>query len=375
MGYSIKPVLHHAADKNGLQKIQLLIICNRMKFTIATNYKVKADQFENGTCKGFKHCNDVNRNLLGLRNKYEQIILSVIESKPDKETLYNLFKGLPTIQPAPVVIDLTFAEYMKELIERFRGKHGRARLIHYNTLANQIKDFNNLKLKDVSPKTALQVEQYLRMLGFAENTLNTKMKIFIAVVNQAKLDKLVPDDCLLGYKKPRYIQSIPDYLNEKEMEDFKRAVDGSTASRYKVAGYYFLLSCYTGFRISDLRQFKYDQAVKDGKIIIRATKNKQTVMIPIYPALAEILEQVKQYPFYFTEQSMRKYVKELAMLAGLNRKIKVHTARHTFAMMLLNKGFTIDEAADLLGDSKDVARVYARVTNTQLHNKVMEKLF
>jgi site-specific recombinase XerD len=71
---------------------------------------------------------------------------------------------------------------------------------------------------------------------------------------------------------------------------------------------------------------------------------------------------------------MRKYVKELAMLAGLSRKIKVHTARHTFAIMLIEKGFSIDEVAQLLGDSRDIARIYARITNTHLHNKFKERL-
>lgn len=371
MSYSIKPILHHAADKNGLHKIQILIIYKRMKFTLATNYKVLQDQFTNGRCKGFKHANDINGNLIALKDKFEKLLLSVIESDPSKEMLQQLFKE----QPAPVAVDLTFAEYTKELVKRFKGKLGAARLIHYNTLATQIKAFNDLRLNDVSPKTALQVEQHLRSLGFAQNTLNTKMKIFKAIINQAILEKLIEPDCLLGYKKPNYVQPIPDYLTQDEMKQFKRVVEASGPTRYKVAGYYFLLSCLAGYRISDLKKFDYDKAVKNNLLTIRATKNANICTIPIYPALAEILQKVKQYPFYFTIESMRKYVKELALLAGLNRKIKVHTARHTFAITLMQKGFTIDEVAELLGDSKDVAKIYARVTNTQLHNKVKEKLY
>lgn len=375
MNYSIKPTLHHTADKNGQHKIQVIILYRRTKFTLATPFKVLPDQFENGRCQGFVNSNLINRKLMELLNKYESILINAMASNPDKETLKILFKDRPATAPdVPEISDITFAEYTKELIQRFKGKLGNARLIHYNTLAAQVKDFNNIKLKDITPKAATLIEQYLRSLGLAQNTLNTKMKLFIAVINQAKIEKLVAKDCMDGYKKPRYNQTIPDYLTEKEMEQLKIVTDASVASRYKVAGNYFLLSCHTGYRISDLRQFNYDASVKDGKIVILAKKNNEIVMIPVYPALAEILEQVKKYPFYFTEQSMRKYVKELAMIAGLNRKIKVHTARHTFAMMLMNKGFTIDEVAQLLGDSKDVAKIYARVSNTQLENKIKEKL-
>lgn len=337
-----------------------------MRFTLPTNYRVLANQFENGRCKGFKNCGDINGNLIALKEKYEKLLLSVIESNPGKERLKLLFAGPEQVEHH------TFYSYTVSLINRLSLTEGV--LSHYKTLAGQIKAFGDFDLTALSPKIAQAFEKYLRSLGFEQNTINSKFKIINAIKNHAANDKLVSKDCLEGYRKPRYIQPIPDYLTADEIEQFKKVVDASGPSRYKVAGYYFLLACFTGYRISDLKRFKYEEAYKTNMITIRAKKNKQIVSIPVYPALAEILEQVKNIPFYFTEQSMRKYVKELAMLAGLNRKIKVHTARHTFAIMLLNKGFTIDEVAELLGDSKDVAKIYARVTNVQLHNKVMERL-
>lgn len=366
MSYSIKPILHHATGKDGLRKLQMLIIYKRMKFTLPTNYKVKEDQFENGRCKGFAAANNINSNLVALKDKYEKLLLSVIEDDPDKETLKLLFT-----KPETVTFK-TFYHYTLNLVGRLTLSEGR--LKHYRTLATQIKDFGDFSLAAVSPKMALSFEKYLRGLGLEQNTINSKFNIFIAIVNHAISEKLIKDDCLKGYRRPRYVQTIPDYLTEEEIDKFKAVVDSSTPQRYKTAGYYFLLSCYTGYRISDLAKFDYDKAVRNGLITIRATKNLNIVAIPVYPKLAEILEQVRHIPFYFTHESMRKYVKEIAMLAGLNRKIKVHTARHTFAIMLMQKGFTVDEVARLLGDSVNVAKIYARVTDLQLHRNVKERL-
>src|ERR1044072_2089628 len=369
MSYSIKTILHHTPDKQGLLKIQLLIIYKRMKFTLPTNYKVLPAQFDNGRCKGFRNAGDMNGNLINLKEKYEKLLLGVIESNPDKDTLKLLFS-----EKVPEVSFTTFCTYAFDLIKRLTGKVSEGRLRHYRTVVNHLKDFGDIPLNKVSPTTALAFEKHLRLSGNQQNTLNSKMTIFITIVNHAITEKLLPRDCLYGYKKPVYKQKLPDHLTEAELNAFKSVVDAIVPVHYKTAGYYFLLSCYLGYRISDLESFDYNTAVKGDKILIRAAKNNKIVMIPIYPKLAEILEKVKQYPFYFTQQTMRKYVKELALMAGLNRKIKVHTARNTFAIMLMEKGFSLEETAHLLGDSIEVARLYARITDKQLHKNVRERL-
>ncbi len=362
--------MHHATDKNGLRKIQMLVIYNRMKFTLATNYKVTTDQFIEGRCKGFKMANTFNANLLLQKERCEKLLLSVIETNPDKETLHKLFTGKEEAKPTFT----TFCEYADEIMKRQTGLLSEGRLRHFKTLRNQVMDFGNIKLPDISPITAAAFEKYLRLENAAQNTLNSKMTIFITIVKHAITEKLIKPDCLFGYKKPPYIQNIPDYLTEEETKAFKGIVDATLATSVKTAGYYYLLACYTGYRISDLSKFKYDEAVKGNTILIRAKKNKKIVSMPIYPRLAEILAKVKELPFNITEQTMRKYVKELALHAGLGRKIKVHTARHTFAMMLIEKGFSIEKAAEFLGDTVDVARIYARVNPVALHKEVMEKL-
>jgi hypothetical protein len=186
MSYSIKSILHHAPDKAGLHKIQILIIYKRMKFTLATNYKVTPAQFDNGRCKGFKLASDINHNLTALKERYEKILLGVIETDPGKETLQQLFA-----QPQHQVQHTSMYRYIVELLKTLQGTISHGRYSHFKTLADQLKNFGDIELNKVSFLTAKAFEKYLKTLGLQQNTLNSKMKLFIRIINYAKLEKLV----------------------------------------------------------------------------------------------------------------------------------------------------------------------------------------
>lgn len=151
-----------------------------------------------------------------------------------------------------------------------------------------------------------------------------------------------------------------------------KTVKVQTVKGKRIAGYYFLLSCYTGWRISDVKRF--DSKMIHGKsLVLRAKKNGQIVSMPIIPRLKEVLNFVTKNPFDISEQRVRDHVKDLCEKAGI-KKVNFHASRHSFGMLLMANGFTIDEAAVLLGDSKIIAEVYARVHNASLDKKIRERL-
>jgi len=48
MSYSIKPLLKSYTDKNGLSKIEILVVYKRMKIYASTKVKILSGQFEAG---------------------------------------------------------------------------------------------------------------------------------------------------------------------------------------------------------------------------------------------------------------------------------------------------------------------------------------
>jgi len=75
-----------------------------------------------------------------------------------------------------------------------------------------------------------------------------------------------------------------------------------------------------------------------------------------------------------TDQAINRLIKDVAKMAGIGKHIKFHTGRHSFAMLLTRKGFTIEEVAEFLGDDIRAAKTYARLWNDELNRKVLERL-
>ena len=236
-----------------------------------------------------------------------------------------------------------------------------------------------IKFSRISAEWLNGLEKSLRETKYSDgttmsgNTIQNNMKIIKSILNKAWEQGIIKKEQFERYKRPKYTQPIPVYLTEDEIKLIEKNVATLGTGGKKTSGYYFLLSCYTGYRISDARQFHFDTHVQDGKIILRAKKNNQIVSIPIHSRLMTILEFVRETPFDISEQKARDYVKAICKDVGIKKDVKYHTSRHSFAMLLMAKGFSIDEVASLLGDTPEVARIYARVSNIQLGDKIMDR--
>ncbi len=249
---------------------------------------------------------------------------------------------------------------------------GRLRI--YNVMRNKVTEFDKSATFRTINKAWLQrFESHLRAKDIGESTLDSNMDVIKAILGHAKDRGYISKEQIEGYSAPGYDEDIPEFLEEHEILAFANMARSIENVSIKISGFYFLLGCYAGYRIGDLFAFDYEYRVRSNFIVLRATKNGKIVSIPIFPELREVLDFVKENKLTVTEETMRKHVKLIARLIGIkHRNIKVHTARHSFAMMWTIRGLNIDEVAELLGDSVEVARRYARVLNAQLHKRVLE---
>ena len=142
----------------------------------------------------------------------------------------------------------------------------------------------------------------------------------------------------------------------------------------------FVFSCYTGLAYSDVSKLDKTHIVHmDGKdwIILDRTKTKNQSVIPIFPKAREILDKyasIKQSKLLpvISSQNLNKYIKEIAQIANINKRLSFHAARHTFASSVtLNKGVDITTVSAMLGHKMlKTTQIYARVNMNKIAKDV-----
>ena len=142
----------------------------------------------------------------------------------------------------------------------------------------------------------------------------------------------------------------------------------------------YLFSCFCGLRISDIMALQWKNVVCDRgayslEIVMQKTKD------PIYVPLSE--QAMKWMPERGDKAAEDKvfviprveYVNpglaKWAEQAGLKKHVTFHTARHTFATMMLTLGADLYTVSKLLGHSDvKVTQVYAKIVNQKKNDAV-----
>ena len=74
-----------------------------------------------------------------------------------------------------------------------------------------------------------------------------------------------------------------------------------------------------------------------------------------------------------SNQKINAYLKEIADLCGIKKRLSYHLARHTFATMLLSKGVPIESVSKMLGHTNiKTTQIYARITNKKIEQDMMQ---
>lgn len=131
----------------------------------------------------------------------------------------------------------------------------------------------------------------------------------------------------------------------------------------------------------DIKNLKRFQIVEDdeGKrwIISNREKTGAPIKVPVLKVAQEIMDRYADHPkcseqgFVLpvaSNQKINEYLKEIAALCGINRRLTFHIARHTFAITVcLSNGVPIETVSELLGHSTiKQTQHYAKVIDTKV---------
>lgn len=176
--------------------------------------------------------------------------------------------------------------------------------------------------------------------------------------------------------------SISAYYGDKP-----RVFGGPLKPDGAAAGYYFerfrwsrplfVIALETGLRRGDLLDLRWDAVDVPGRTIrVKVRKTKETALIALSPACIEALEECRRrkvrgahvllnpegHPYSTTH--VRDYFLIAKKLAGIDRRLRFHDLRHTFASNLAAMGVSLQLIQRQLG--------HASITQTERYSRVSE---
>lgn len=143
---------------------------------------------------------------------------------------------------------------------------------------------------------------------------------------------------------------------------------------------FIYLSLYTGMRISDVATFDITKRLDGNNVFLRMHKTNKPLFtwIPDW-LVARLKARQQQYGPLIFRAGVTLNMKQLSDI-WRNKRLKVvfglagpweekptpHRLRHTFVRILLEKGVTIPDVAELVGDTEDMVRKnYSRWVSTR----------
>lgn len=218
----------------------------------------------------------------------------------------------------------------------------------------------DIPLNNLKSNFLTEFEYYLKTeKNFQQSTLNKAIQRFRRVVKYAISEEYLNKDPFLMYK-PKVVKKNVIFLTRKEL---KKLEEYEFASER--LGYYrdqFIFCCYSGLGFKEMSSLKKENIVEgfDKKpwIEVHREKTNRVYSVPLLGKAAEIIEKFKnadeEYVFPKSHNAVfNRYLKEIAVIVGIKKRLTHHIARKTFATtVLLYNDVPMELVSKLLGHSK-----------------------
>ncbi|MGD9940874.1 MAG: tyrosine-type recombinase/integrase [Clostridia bacterium] len=242
--------------------------------------------------------------------------------------------------------------------------------------------FKDVKLLAIDAKAAERYRDFLvSESGLAQGTARIYFVAFKTVLNRAVRDKLITSNPAIGVRGVKAVDSNKVALTIDELTRMAaRPLTGTPGADVSRA---FMFSCHTGLRVSDLRTLTWKDIERQPtpRLSIVQTKTGRSVQVPLNASAWAIIDDKAihkpgELVFNLTgaEGSSFFFFRRWEKIAGVEKHLSWHVARHTFAVLSLETGTDIYTVSKLLGHSSvNQTMTYARATDA-MRQKAVDSL-
>lgn len=288
-------------------------------------------------------------------------------------------------------VKTTFVEFYDKYLEDIKAQVGAGKSIalyhKYSAARKHFVNFLHTKYgrKDLMPGELTHLiihdfEIYLRtVVALKPNSATKTLKFFKTVVIFAQKCGVMTHDPFLNHHF--HLEHVDrGFLTDDEIRRImERDFD---IPRLEAVRDIFIFSCFCGLAYIDVAHLTRENIVTlDNRkwIIINRQKTNVQSNIPLMEIPQLIITKYEgktkdgRLLPVLSNQKINAYLKEIADLCGIKKRLSYHLARHTFATMSLSKGVPIESVSKMLGHTNiKTTQIYARITNKKIEQDMMQ---
>jgi site-specific recombinase XerD len=292
------------------------------------------------------------------------------EQAADPQTIKQLYQGKVKVH---YVLD-TFRDYIDRKIKpRMQKKDiGFATLEKFECVYEHLKDFINARgRKDATWQMVDSVfieefDDFLRQFNGHNTAMKNLYKFKTVTTYALKVKRYLLEDPF-ATKSLTLKKVYPTSLTETELIQLIKK--NMSIQRLDQVRDLFLFQCFTGLAYIDMKNLRTEWIEQQ---IIKTSRQKsgEPTVAYMYECAEMILKKYNNVLPIVSNQKMNAYLKEIADICDISKRLTTHVARHTYATTVnLKNGVSLQTVQKLLGHATiKQTEHYARMDDNDVKN-------
>ena len=307
----------------------------------------------------------INNQLSLIKTKINKAFL-MLQVKEESFTVMDVFKSFRGEKTAK---EYNTIEFFNRYLDRLKNLIGIDIQLKtwkkFEHVRNDVKSFikwqyqrTDYPLKDLKLQFLVDFEYYLKTeRHLSQITLNKAIQRFRKPIRIAVAEGFLDKDPFILHKSRRIKKEIV-FLSPEELKQFENFEFAQP--KLRLVKDLFVFCCYTGLAYNELSRLEHKHVQKgfDDNLWIKMKREKTSkeLSIPILPKALDVLEKYSSdgtlvFP-KISNQKYNSYLKEIAAIVGIEKRLTTHMARRTFAStVLLYNDVPMEIVSELLGHS------------------------
>ena len=379
--------------KNGEAPVCMRITVNKRVAEVMIKRSIPVDLWnQKKECsKGKDHvATELNHYINTVRAKVLQIHRELeIDNKPiTADIIKDCFYGRDKVQRSLLEV---YAEHNEKCRALIGKEYTESTVTKFDTSINRLKEYirscyhrDDIMLAELDGQFIRNFDFWLKTEKHCQNNSALKhLKNLKKVVRIALANDWIKKDPFYGIHFKQEEINV-EFLSREELDILMNKE--FAIKRLEQVRDIFVFCCFTALAFVDVQQLSREHLIKDnnGALWIRKARQKTNQMcnIPVlsipqrilrkYEDNAECIKKGVLLPV-ISNQRMNAYLKEIADLCGITKRLTTHVARHTAAtVVFLANDVSMENVSKILGHSNiRMTQHYAKV----LDSSIMRDMF